>query len=61
MNREKLTNLHLQEDAANRQIGDINKRIGFMEERIKHLKKKKIKVAYFISNNMKYRNKLIKE
>ncbi len=50
--REKLLQLHRQENDMNKLISDYDKQIKVSE-------KKKTKVAKMISSNMKYRNQLI--
>ena len=50
--REKLLQLHRQENDMNKLISDYDKQIKVAE-------KKKTKVAKMISSNMKYRNQLI--
>lgn len=52
--RKKLKHLHDQEDAFNKEMGDIDNQIKFMLKR-------KAKFAKQISKNMKYRNELIKK
>lgn len=50
--RNKLKNLHEQENELNKQMGKLN-------GQIKALQKKKDKLAKQVSNNMRYRNSLI--
>lgn len=50
--KEKLLQLHRQEDEMNKQIGKLDKEIRVAN-------RKKAKLAKMVSSNMKYRNKLI--
>lgn len=50
--KNKLAELHLHEN-------EWNKEISILDATIKNCNKKKIKLAKQISNNMKYRNKLL--
>jgi len=60
MNSELLKHLHKQENYYNEQIGICDKIIKGCENKIKLIKKKKEKLSYAVSQNMKYRNKIIR-
>lgn len=52
--RSKLKVLHDQENGLNKEMGKVN-------FQIKQLKKQKDKIAKRVSNNMRYRNRLINQ
>lgn len=52
--RSKLKTLHEKEK-------ELNKEMGKIDYQIKTLSKKKVKIAKQVSNNMRYRNRLINQ